>query len=79
MGRFNHLYPTVPTFTDVEDEDVTDVEDNSDVEADQYDPAEHNVEDVLKHLSELDDDDERGRILDAERDGKARAGILGDN
>lgn len=44
-----------------------------------YDPAEHTVEQVNDHLATLaDDDPERQRILDAERDGKARAGILDD-
>lgn len=41
-----------------------------------FDPADHNVEDVLAHLEKADDD-ERDRVLAAERAGKARKGVLG--
>lgn len=44
-------------------------------EFDVYDPAEHNVADVVAYLEGVDDD-ERDRVLDLERDGKARKGIL---
>lgn len=40
-----------------------------------YDPGEHTVEEVLKHLDGADDA-ERDRIFEAEKDGKARVGIL---
>ena len=43
-----------------------------------FDPADHTVAEVQKHL-ERADDDERSRVLAAERAGKARAGVLGDN
>lgn len=42
-----------------------------------FDPADHSVPDVLAYL-EGADDDERTRVLDAERAGKARVGVLGD-
>lgn len=41
-----------------------------------YDPGEHTVEEVLDHLAGADQA-EQARVFDAERDGKARAGILG--
>lgn len=41
-----------------------------------YDPSAHTVEEVNAHLAEVDDDD-GDRVLQAERDGKARSGILG--
>lgn len=40
------------------------------------DPGEHTVEEVLAHLAEADDD-EKSRVFDAERAGKARRGVLG--
>lgn len=44
----------------------------------QYDPAEHTVDEVQEHLATLDPEgDEHARILQAERDGKARVGIVG--
>lgn len=44
----------------------------------QYDPADHTVDEVLEHLGTLDPEgDEHARILQAERDGKARVGIVG--
>lgn len=47
------------------------------VPGDVYDPAGYSVADVNEHLASVDDG-ERARILDAERAGKARKGILGD-
>ncbi|MGW7435708.1 hypothetical protein [Streptomyces sp. NPDC054849] len=41
-----------------------------------YDPGAANVKDVLAHLAETEDEEERRRILDAEEKGQARAGIL---
>lgn len=41
-----------------------------------YDPADHNVEDVLERLANVDDD-ERAAIIEAERAGKARVSIIG--
>lgn len=40
-----------------------------------FDPSQHDVGTVLKHLVDHPDDAER--VLMAERDGKARVGILG--
>lgn len=40
-----------------------------------YDPTHSNVDDVLKKLDKADDE-ERERILNIERNGKARVGIL---
>ena len=56
------------------------IEDDPDAErieipAQGFDPSEHSVEDVLVHLDQADDD-ERRRVLVAERDGKARKSIL---
>lgn len=42
-----------------------------------FDPAEHDVAAVQKHL-ETADDAERTRVLDAERGGKARKSLLGE-
>lgn len=44
-------------------------------QTEQYDPADYNVEDVNEYLADADAD-ERGRVLQAERDGKGRTGIL---
>jgi hypothetical protein len=41
-----------------------------------FDPADHTVAEVNAHLEKADDD-ERARVLAAERDGKARTGVLG--
>ncbi|MFF4848000.1 hypothetical protein [Streptomyces sp. NPDC001194] len=41
-----------------------------------YDPGADNVKDVLARLAGVADLDERRRILDAEAEGQARAGIL---
>ncbi len=41
-----------------------------------YDPGADNVKDVLARLAEVEDRDERRRVLDAEEQGQARAGIL---
>jgi hypothetical protein len=43
-----------------------------------FDPSEHTVAQVLAHLDKADDD-ERDRVLAAERAGKARAGVLGND
>jgi hypothetical protein len=40
-----------------------------------FDPAEHTVPEVLDHLEQHPDDADR--VLGLERDGKARAGVLG--
>lgn len=40
-----------------------------------FDPATKTVDEVNKHLAKADDD-ERARVLTAERDGQARKGIL---
>ncbi|GAA3223228.1 hypothetical protein [Actinocorallia longicatena] len=40
-----------------------------------YDPSQHTVAEVNEHLATLDPE-ERARVLAAERDGKARRGIL---
>lgn len=49
----------------------------------QYDPSEHNVDDVVAHMASLGDDgpaeEERERIRAAERLGKNRKGITGDD
>jgi hypothetical protein len=41
-----------------------------------YDPGADNVKDVLARLADTEDEDERHRILAAEEQGQARAGIL---
>lgn len=41
-----------------------------------FDPAEHTVAEVLKHL-EYASPEERDRVLAAEENGKARTGIVG--
>lgn len=44
-----------------------------------FDPDEHTVDEVLDYLTSDDiEDDETERVLDAERKGKQRKGILGD-
>lgn len=43
-----------------------------------FDPADCTVVEVLAHLDKADDD-ERDRVLDAERAGKARTGVLGND
>jgi hypothetical protein len=43
-----------------------------------YDPAAHSVPQVRAYLARADDA-ERTRVLDAERAGKARRGVLGDD
>lgn len=40
-----------------------------------FDPAEHDVDEVTAYLAEADDD-ERSRVLAAEKDGKARKTVL---
>ncbi len=48
----------------------------------QFDPAAHNAADVQAYLDGLGDDEEgraeRQRVMDAERSGKARKGIVGE-
>lgn len=46
-----------------------------DAQGDEYDPGAHDVNDVNAYL-ETADDEERERVLEAERNGKARKGIL---
>ena len=41
-----------------------------------FDPDEHTVDEVLAHLAKAEED-ERERVLAAERAGKARKGVLG--
>lgn len=43
-----------------------------------FDPSNHTVPEVTAHLENADDD-ERERVLAAERAGKARAGVLGND
>lgn len=45
-------------------------------EDDLYDPSQHNTTDVLEYLTGDITDEERERVLAAERNGKARKGIL---
>ena len=57
--------------------------DDSDTETVLYDPSEHSVEDVMKYLNGLDvetgeGDEEWERVMAAERTGKARKGIIGE-
>lgn len=44
----------------------------------QFDPSEHNIAEVEKHLAAADDT-ERERVLAAEREGKARKSLLSDD
>lgn len=47
--------------------------------AEQYDPSNYTVDEVNDYLkSDTTTDEERARVLQAERDGQARKGILGD-
>lgn len=46
-------------------------------EPEPFNPADRTVGEVLAHLAEADDE-ERDRVLDLEREGKARKGVLGD-
>jgi hypothetical protein len=56
-------------------EDAKRSDDSTD--ADAFDPSAHTVDDVLAYLDSADDA-ERGRVIAAERDGKARKTLLGD-
>lgn len=47
-------------------------------EQNEFDPAEHDVKDVKKYLEDVNEE-ERQRVLDAEREGKARKSLLLDN
>lgn len=47
----------------------------SDTDTITFDPAEHNVGEVLDYLADAEPDEVQ-RVLDAERDGKARKGVL---
>ncbi|MFJ3834448.1 hypothetical protein ACIPY6_02905 [Streptomyces sp. NPDC090054] len=50
------------------------VPDEGDVE---FDPAQHGVDDVLDYLASVtDDEEETARVIEAERNGKARKTIL---
>lgn len=44
-------------------------------DADEFDPADHSVAEVEDYLETVDDD-ERQRVLDAEREGKKRKSLL---
>lgn len=46
------------------------------VHAAEYDPSYHSVREVNEHLAQEHDDEERERVLQAERDGRGRKGIL---
>lgn len=46
------------------------------VHSEQYDPSYHSVREVNEHLAAEHDDEERERVLQAERDGRGRKGIL---
>lgn len=58
------------------------VEDKEQSENELFDPAEHKTDDVLEYLQSIDDEDlesrdaELNRVLDAEKAGKNRKGIL---
>jgi hypothetical protein len=41
-----------------------------------FDPADHSVKDVVAYLDANEDPGEKARVLQAEREGKARAGVL---
>lgn len=53
-------------------------DEGDDDDGDEFDPAEHNVDDVLAYLADADDA-ERNRVLGDERAGKNRKGIVGDD
>lgn len=61
--------PTTPT-QDGADDDATALPPST------YDPSAANVDDVLAHLDDLDDEDDVLAVLRAEQAGKARASIL---
>lgn len=50
----------------------------ADEQINEFDPAEHDVKDVQKYLENVNEE-ERQRVLDAEREGKARKSLLLDN
>lgn len=52
--------------------------DSGDGGEDQFDPSKHNVDEVNQYLADADEE-ERERVLAAERDGKARTSILPDD
>lgn len=58
---------------DEDDEDI--LGDSDEDEGKPYDPSEHNVDDVVKHLASASDA-EKSRILAAEASGKGRTTIL---
>ena len=69
-----------PTHTG-EDADGASREDKDAAEGEQFNPTDHNMGDVLHYLDQAHargDQDEIDRVLDAERDGKNRKGIVGD-
>jgi hypothetical protein len=47
--------------------------------AGEFDPNEHNVQEVLDYLRDTDDAGERGRVLAAEQAGQGRKGVLDAN
>lgn len=53
-------------------------DDGADGGEDQFDPSKHKVEEVNAYLADADEE-ERERVLAAERDGKARTSILSDD
>jgi hypothetical protein len=73
---------TQPNTTEPDQEEVTPVNAEEKetaaeaVHSEQYDPSYHNVVDVNAHLATVSDPEEKERILQVERDGKARKGIL---
>lgn len=63
-----------PVEEEADEADTKDGEAKS-AESEEYDPSEHTVPEVNKYLSTADDD-ERKRVLKAEKKGKGRTGIL---
>ncbi|MFD6968376.1 hypothetical protein [Streptomyces sp. NPDC059949] len=58
----------------LDEEPAEHVPDEGDVD---FDPAQHGVDDVLDYLTSVaDDEEETDRVIDAERNGKARKTIL---
>jgi hypothetical protein len=67
------------TTPEPEDREVGEDEEAPPAEAvhlDQYDPSYHSVREVNAHLAQIHDPEEKERVLEAERSGKARKGIL---
>lgn len=49
---------------------------DTDTEADTFDPSEHTVDEVLEYLHGEEDDAKRIAVIEAERAGKARKGVM---